>query len=90
MHRFFSAGLEPLHMHILDLLAAGDSVHALLPLLAVSRSFRRLAISRMLRDYETAKVVRWEMDWEGLDTIAVVEEGEFILVSRSLFLSFPG
>jgi hypothetical protein len=89
MHRFFSAGLEPLHIHTLDLLAAGDGVHALLPLLAVSRSFRRLAISRMLREYEMAKVVRWEKDWEGLDTIAVVEGGEFILVSSFLLSPVP-
>ncbi|GAA5837008.1 hypothetical protein JCM11251_004472 [Rhodosporidiobolus azoricus] len=76
MHCFISNGFEPLHAHVVDLLAE-DGVHSLLPLLGVNREWRRLAVKRMLkayeRTYETMKG-RSKGAW-----LPEKQDGEFIL-----------
>ncbi|GAA5911719.1 hypothetical protein JCM6882_006953 [Rhodosporidiobolus microsporus] len=76
MHSFFTTGFEPLHAHIVDLLAE-DGVHSLLPLLGVNHEWRKLAVKRMLKVYNgTLETV---MKRDKLARVPREDEGECIL-----------
>lgn len=51
---FFSDGFKELHRDVVNHLTS-DSLHACLPLLAVSKSWRLLAAERIVHDFEERK-----------------------------------
>ncbi|GAA5837056.1 hypothetical protein JCM11251_004487 [Rhodosporidiobolus azoricus] len=87
MHRFFSTSFEPLHAHIVDLLAE-DGVHSLLPLLSVDREWRKLAMKRMLQVYSRTKKNLYSYGEDAL--FPDKDDGEYILCTPSNTCEWDG
>ncbi|GAA6034230.1 hypothetical protein JCM8097_003796 [Rhodosporidiobolus ruineniae] len=91
MHVFFTLSFEPLQAMLVDCLAE-EGVHAVLPLLGVNRQFRKLAVARLLKEYEKTQIVDWEGEGAGDNyrELPVLSEGEYILVHESSCNPYDG